>query len=962
MENTASLGLTEKFDVAVFAEPEGLAISFVENLLIDTNRVTVFSENPDLFYELAPLLKENNKLKIVGYNQINEEMFFTHCIYFDISFAKLPDCSYAKLKKLQFQKIEKVINISRRLGARSIYVFPNTQTPETAKITSENIRALIKHQEDGQMTVFVGQIYGPRMLLTDRDLVPHIFYRAIGKRVLGGYYTNLIYPLYIADAAKALLKILFTESPSRFRTSVIGEYVSALDFINLVKETSGLRVINRKLFWNHTEGSVEDREVVGEVTIKTIKSTLDWFSTNNLNFLVEDNLDLKEAGKSAINIEKPSFNFVNTKNSHKKVFGGISISKISRKVGGLLLRITKLLPNTKALGQKVKKHYVLQSRNPIFKFLVNGVLVTCVILIVPTSFLVVSLGFMYRAQKYMFGGNFTNSKSDFLIASKMAETSKKLFGVYSLTPVLGEVFKSASKESEVFKKTAEIGSTISDIGITSTTLMKKIVGDQPYSVTSFSTNLEVGLDALYRDSSFLQSEVGGLSGPGSGYIKAIVDRFDLDKKREEVVGAKKLIGRLPWILSEDGQKRYMVLLQNNMELRPTGGFIGSFALVEFDHGRFINYNVFDVYSADGQLKGHIEPPKPIRVYIDQAGWFLRDSNWDPDFPTSAERAEWFLEKELDTPVDGVVAIDLNYIKDLVGILGPIELVDFDKTIDKNNLYDITQYEVENDFFPGSRKKENFLSSLAQSVVGKITKGEIDTLKFAETTYGNLNARHIQVFLHDKQTQIAFSSLEWDGGISFQNCQVDNCYSDWLGIVEANLGVNKANYFVKRSANLKVFLQEGFIGHTLEISLSSTANPALGNSGRYKTYTRVLTPMAAKHDFVSVVGGTENTFLEPEIETIHSRQEAGVYVEIGPGETKKITFNWKTDNNLKLSGSGEYIFKWRKQAGVGDDPINISIQSFRRVKIETEPEYSLTPDGVYVYNTLLTRDLVSRIYW
>src|SRR5574340_1269627 len=134
----------------------------------------------------------------------------------------------------------------------------------------------------------------------------------------------------------------------------------------------------------------------------------------------------------------------------------------------------------------------------------------------------------------------------------------------------------------------------------------------------------------------------------------------------------------------------MVLFQTNMELRPTGGFIGSFGLLTFDNGRMSELNVSDVYSADGQLKGHIDPPAPIHDYLGEANWWFRDSNWDPDFPTSAKRAEWFLDKEIDQKVDGVFAIDLGLIKDALRLTGPIFLADYNMDVTSDNLYEKTQ--------------------------------------------------------------------------------------------------------------------------------------------------------------------------------------------------------------------------------------------------------------------------------
>ena len=84
----------------------------------------------------------------------------------------------------------------------------------------------------------------------------------------------------------------------------------------------------------------------------------------------------------------------------------------------------------------------------------------------------------------------------------------------------------------------------------------------------------------------------------------------------------------------NGHKIYLLLLQNNMELRPTGGFIGSVGLLDLQDGKMNNLDILDVYTIDGQLKGHVDPPDPIRKYFNQPNWFLRDSNFDPDFANS----------------------------------------------------------------------------------------------------------------------------------------------------------------------------------------------------------------------------------------------------------------------------------------------------------------------------------------
>ena len=192
--------------------------------------------------------------------------------------------------------------------------------------------------------------------------------------------------------------------------------------------------------------------------------------------------------------------------------------------------------------------------------------------------------------------------------------------------------------------------------------------------------------------------------------------------------------------------KYLILFQNNMELRPTGGFIGSFSIISFDKGRMTEIVVNDVYSADGQLKGHVDPPEALRIHLGEGGWYLRDANWDPDFSISADKIEWFLDKEINTKVDGVIAIDLSFVQKLLKITGPINLVDFSKTITAENIYINTQNEVESDFFPGSIKKASFLTSLSKELISAVQQIKSDKyFALIKEIYSSLEERHLQLF-------------------------------------------------------------------------------------------------------------------------------------------------------------------------------------------------------------------------
>jgi hypothetical protein len=190
----------------------------------------------------------------------------------------------------------------------------------------------------------------------------------------------------------------------------------------------------------------------------------------------------------------------------------------------------------------------------------------------------------------------------------------------------------------------------------------------------------------------------------------------------------------------------------------------------------------------------------------------------------------------------------------------------------------------------------------------------------------------------------------------------NCYADWLGIVDANVGVNKANYFIQRSSTLDVTMSEGEISKELTILIENSASTALGNDAIYKSYLRVLAPQKAYFSDIKIFDLTEKEFVAPEVKEVRGRKEAGVYIEVKPGHSKNVTFSWKEKIDLSFETSGEYRLYWRKQAGTISDQISTNFILPSTVATYGQDSLSLTDEGVLVYNTKLARDYSSRIFW
>lgn len=528
---------------------------------------------------------------------------------------------------------------------------------------------------------------------------------------------------------------------------------------------------------------------------------------------------------------------------------------------------------------------------------------------------------------------------------------------------LSHFTKSISFGNNFLYDSSNIIYEISSLGLEGSILVKsgqqfvnQIMADEPYDLPFYASNISASLDKIHTDLSFLQSDVNDLNGFVGNIIKNSLAKrkIDLGEYKNKIYYVKNLFSRASIILGAESPKKYLILFQNNMELRPTGGFIGSFGLVTFDKGRMSEIVVNDVYMADGQLKGHVDPPEPIRKYLGEGGWYLRDSNWDPNFPISAEKAEWFLEKEIGVNVDGVISMDLNFIRRLLKVIGPISLNDFNIVITADNLYETIQNEVENDFFPGSIKKATILTSLTKSLIFEVQHLSPDKyLGFFRELYESLERKHIQVYLHDTNANESISMLKYDGSFSLDTECGPRCFSDSYSLIDANLGVNKSNYYIKRSHEINLSISKDLIGHELLVTYENTANPAVGNMGVYKNYARVLLPIGSE------VGGVrlydlngEHKELEYELLDTDGRRELGFIFEVLPSTQKKLQIVWNIKDK-KLEQGGQYNLNVLKQSGTDEDQLDVNIRS---------TDLTLTGKAPSSYNTNLAKDFTVRMFF
>lgn len=904
--------LKYKPTIFIFADPDGLGISLIEHLLTNYCHVIVVTSKINDWIEKTEILKNNNNFKIISNEDKIDNFELSYSVYIDV---------YLNRSK---KETLKAIDLNNNILGKKFVLFPfQVESSEDRNKLIETKSMFINRNIDVEY-LYIGDIIGPNI-----NSLSYV-YKIINLLIQGTVVkdSSFLYPILPKDIVKEISSNLFSFGPPTNEVALIGKETPVETFIYYL-------VSNKLVSGQQLDSYDQKRLKVGNFVENvfqinfsfSIKETVEWLKRNQV-FNTKPVIKVPKKKKSN-NFVLPKIKLnLNYKNKFKVKW-----------------------PNTTNIN--IKKTGIFYG----VIFLIISLSLPLLIMLFSASFFILSFNSLEKGDKSLSVILSNVSKQTSILST---QSLKLLTNI----PFVGIIYKRPYLISSLIKD----GNNIAERGLNLYSILNelpsKILGNDLYSISTISDDVYLEFDSLYKEISFLISEVDSLEPSLKQTIYKYVPKERLNSLKEVILFSRNITDNLDDILGSKEKRTYLVLFQNNMELRPTGGFIGSFALITFEGGRMTDINVQDVYSADGQLKGHVEPPNPIKRYLGEGGWYLRDANWDPDFPNSANKIEWFLEKEINQKVDGVFAIDLEIIKELIKVTGPINLNDYNKTIDHKNIYEVTQFEVEDNFFPGSRNKSNYLTALSRELINTLVRNEnINNLKIAKVFISGLEERHVQLFFHDTKVQKEISNLNFDGGVVSKSC-LGNCFYNFASYVDANVGVNKANYFIERSSLLNIFLSDNKITNVLRITIKNNANPVLGDKVRYKSYLRAMSLPGSKFEDIKLLEYGQENIIVPEIETLPNYKEAGLLIIVGPGEEKTIEFIWSNEiaNGIDLYSEGKFGTYFRKQAGTINDKLSINLFLPNYMNIQPNLFFTLTSQGSYVYNTLLTRDVFPLIYW
>ena len=345
--------------------------------------------------------------------------------------------------------------------------------------------------------------------------------------------------------------------------------------------------------------------------------------------------------------------------------------------------------------------------------------------------------------------------------------------------------------------------------------------------------------------------------PGNPGTKIANAKNTVDQLESLVVDTKPLLVVLPTIMGQDSEKKYLILFQNDKELRPTGGFITAYAVFRVNKGILTSEGSDDIYRLDDTLLKKVPAPASIKKYLPNVpNLNLRDSNLSPDYLASMKQFEELYEfTQNKKEIDGIISVDTHFVLSLMDVLGSIEAYGTRFTTDNVEIcacpqiiYELEKYADEPVAYEkGSRK--DIIGVLMQRLMDKAFNAPKSTWpNLLGTTLTSLRQKEMLLYFKDKELQNAVEKLNFAG-------RMYQYSGDYIHINEANFGGAKSNLYIQEKVkqvvkkdkdgkiNKKVTIEYRYPRRMDNCSLERKGGLCL--AGIYRDFIRIYVPTGSQ---------------------------------------------------------------------------------------------------------------------
>ncbi|HZY45143.1 MAG TPA: DUF4012 domain-containing protein, partial [Anaerolineae bacterium] len=424
-----------------------------------------------------------------------------------------------------------------------------------------------------------------------------------------------------------------------------------------------------------------------------------------------------------------------------------------------------------------------------------------------------------------------------------------------------------------------------------------------------------------------------------------------------------LLAIAPQLLGSDRPRTYLVLIQNEDELRPSGGFISAAARVTLSAGKIISLTVIDGNLVDDYARKPYDfPPDPLFTVMGSELWLFRDANWSPDFPTSAREAAHLFDYGLGGgPFDGVIAINQRVVQSIVAAIDPVPIDNNTPALTAQNLERSLRDAWGPQNYDVTTQRKDFIAKMSQAIMQRLLHSP-EAVRWPILARGlldRLDSHDLLITLIDPALdQSTFS--DWNGSLQKSS-------GDYLMVVDTNLGFNKASAAISQTISYAVAIesdrtiqagvtidyrnanppQSGCQHFTAKYDITTTYETLIDRC--YYDYLRVLapanaqfsdsTPHAVPTEYLVTGIGTDGSI---SITNELDKTSFGTFFVVERGAALHTAVSYSLPATLLTRDRDQWVYHliWQKEPGARAWPIEFAIAwpaNWKLVSASPEPK-------------------------
>ena len=487
------------------------------------------------------------------------------------------------------------------------------------------------------------------------------------------------------------------------------------------------------------------------------------------------------------------------------------------------------------------------------------------------------------------------------LASAKASASGLPLRLLAPVPLLGSPVRALSAAAKAGADGLAAGRVIAGASASFPTSASATVDG--HDLSAFHDAASRSRAAVETASRHLASAAATLAGPAGATLPPVsrpakAMRAEIEDGRRQLDGLTRGVSLLGELTSPETELRLLLLSQDTLELRPTGGFIGSYGVLTFSHGT-ARLDTFQATEDLPQPSPPLPAPEGLARYLVRP-WNIGNANWSPDFPTTATTAAQLFRLQGGGEVDGVIALTELATARLIGALGPLKLPSYAQPVVEDGFELRAVYEVEQKR-PLDVPRKKFLIELSDVLFERLFDLPAEKLPaVADAMRRSIGAGDVQLWFRDADRQQLVAGTQVAGSLPTTR-------GDFLMVVDANMTASKANLEVTKQVDYKVERRsDGRLVAQVRVEIrndgvESDINPF------YNSYLRVYAP-----------GGSE--LLDPRNPGIRRHTPERGYevfaqtLFVAPKQQQAVTFDYL----LPESVGDAYRLTWLRQVGTGRD--------------------------------------------